>query len=271
MISTPTKLRSGLVSAQVLRGNISLALTHGLERPLKMSEKRDPRVRELVYELVDATPAAPNFNELNSASAPRLRPALRGAAIAVVVTALIVAGVTLTSRSTSSHGRSPGVRVGNRSSHASTLRYPDLSKPPPIRVSADGSFVDVTTVLGCWFHSPADAAGHGAGVCADGAVDPSQSHLEVAAKARVEIELPISGDVSASIGDAQGAPPPHSLASPVEHRRELALQHVSTTTWSFTLPSAADYSLLIDIKVDAAVGASRVSGDAHYGVTLLHR
>jgi hypothetical protein len=236
-----------------------------------MIDERDPRVRELFYELLDTVPSAPEFSDLRIVSSPRSRRvALR---IAGVVLAALVIGVgtaILVEHAHTSKPTPPSVRVETPGKPQPTLVYADPAKPPPIRVIAGTRSVDVTTVLGCWSHVPGDAAGHGVGVCTDGSVDPSMFRLDVRPRTRIVIQLPIEADLAASLGDPPARPAPHALAAPVTNRRPVRLTRDGPTTWSFTFTGANhDLALLIDLTANTSVGHVRVSGTAYYGLTLV--
>jgi hypothetical protein len=236
-----------------------------------MTDHHEARVRELVVELIDATPPLPEFSDL---LLPRRKP--RRAKLAVMalgLSLLVVVGIAVT-LAVFSMDKKPGrvsmpdVRV-IAPPRERALRYADTSKPPPIRMIAGTNAVDVTTVLGCWFHSRPQSGGKGSGYCADGIVDTSRVRLRIPPHSRVVLQLPIDADVSAHLGRAQPSPPPGMLPRPVENRQRVALARDTGRTWSFPMPNSnRDMALLIDLHVNTTAGGDHVSGDAHYGATL---
>ena len=139
--------------------------------------------------------------------------------------------------------------------------------PPPLRVRAGSNYVDVTTVLGCWFSEP--TVGNGIGRCADGVVDASRFRLLVTGRRRIVLRLPIVANVNASL--APGPAPTtidHELP-PLVTGSPVSLRQLSSNTWELSIPAVpASQVLLIDIHADTTVSGTKVSGDAHYGLEL---
>jgi hypothetical protein len=230
----------------------------------------DARVKALVTELVDSSPAAPPFADLGAHGASQRRPRNVATIVAtVVVLAGLVTGVAILNYDRSTSGPSTQVLIAT-SQPDRALLYLDLSKPPPLRITAGDRSVDISTVLGCWFHVPGDAAGYGVGICADGVPDPSRFRLNVVPGQRVVLRLPIGADVSAYLAKAPQPPPPHALATLITNKSAVQLRRVGNDTWSFTFPgSNFDLALLIDIHTQASiVRGVQVSGDASYAATL---
>ena len=236
-----------------------------------MTDSHDAPVRALVTELVDSSPTAPAFDELQPQGATRRRPRNVATIVAtVVVLAGLVAGAAILTHDNTTRGRNTHVQVATSQPDRAPL-YLDPSKPPPLRITAGDRSVDVSTTLGCWLHVPGDAAGHGVSVCAIGVVDPSGFRLSVAPGQRVVLRLPITADVSAFLADAPPPPAPHTLATLITNKSAVQLRRVSNDTWSFTFPgSSHDLALLIDLRAHTSVVQGvRVSGDASYGATLV--
>jgi hypothetical protein len=51
----------------------------------------------------------------------------------------------------------------------------------------------------------------------------------------------------------------------------VALERDDTYTWAFALRARRDITLLVDIRANATVRGTRVTGDTHYGATLVVR
>jgi hypothetical protein len=230
----------------------------------------DPRVRELIYELVAASPVAPQLSEIIDHT-PAQRPRRNRAALVGTLAILILGVVVVAYASWGTDSTTPTSRVGIDSSRPlpPAPAYTDLSMPPPMRIIAGGRSVEITTVLGCWTSGPTDPAGTSSGVCADGVVDPSRFRLKVHPGERVVIQLPIAADLSASVAPAPPPPQPHQLAAPVTNAEPVPLRRDGPRTWSFVFRGGSDpVALFIDLNADTSVDQMRVSGDAHYGLTL---
>lgn len=231
----------------------------------------DTRVRELIYELVQASPVAPQLSEMVEQVPDRRSRRNRAAVLGVA--AILVLGVVVlayASWGTDSGAPSSPLRIDANRPLPKAPAYTELSKPPPMGVIAGKRSVEVATVLGCWSSRPSDPAGTSTGVCADGVVDPSRFALEAHPGERVVIRLPIPADLSASTAPAPAPPEPHQVPEPITSADPVALHRDGVRTWSFVFRGASyPVALLIDLRADTSVGGVRVSGDAHYGLTLI--
>jgi hypothetical protein len=232
----------------------------------------DTRVRELIYELVEASPVAPRLSEIVD-PVPEQRPrrnraALLGALAILVLGAVVLAYVnwgtdsgTLTSR----------VRIDASRPLPRAPAYTDLSKPPPMRIIAGKRSVEIATILGCWSSALTDPARPSTGVCSEDVVDPSRFQLKAQPGERVVLQLPIAADLSAS---TVLAPTPPTTGAPfggrITNAEPVPLRRDGPRRWSFMFRGASDpVALLIDLHADTSVDGVRVSGDAHYSLTLI--
>ena len=234
-----------------------------------MTDDRDTRIRALVVELLDASPPAPPLP-----AQPALRTGWRHRRLGLVIacTAIVIGGA-LGAVIVMREGDTPSASdVGIHAGHTPRppLRYENLTQPPPLRVQAGSNYVDVTTVLGCWYTQPAGGNPvDGVGLCADGVVDASRFRLVVSGRRRIVLRLPIVADVNASLALAPAPTTIDHELPPVVTGSPVSLRQTSSNTWELSIPAApASQVLLIDIHADTTVSGTKVSGDAHYGLEL---
>lgn len=189
----------------------------------------------------------------------------------VTVAVLVVGAVVIT---TVRSGPASRLRVTDRTATtiatspptAAPLVYRDRSKPPPLRVEADGHLLDITTALGCWFS--VDAAGLGHGLCADGVVDPARFVMTDTGATRLVVSSPIPGQITARIATAPPPHGPHELAhyDPAT-TRELSVRSIDATHWLLDLPVHPGPTAIY-MNLAVRHGAHSVGGDAYYGFEL---
>ena len=234
-----------------------------------MTDDRDTRIRALVVELLDASPPAP---PLPAQPAPQAGWRHRRLGVVIACTAIVIGGTVAAVIVVREGDRPSASDVGIHAGHTTRppLRYDNPTQPPPLRVQAGSNYVDVTTVLGCWYTQLTGGnAVDGVGRCADGVVDASRFRLVVSGRRRVVLRLPIVANVNASL--APGPAPTtidHELP-PLVTGSPVSLRQPSSNTWELSIPAApVSHVLLIDIHADTTVSGTKVSGDAYYGLEL---
>ena len=231
-----------------------------------MTDDRDTRIRALVVELLDASPPAP---PLPAQPAPRTGGRHRRLGLVIACTAIVIGG-TVAAVIVVREGDHPSASdVGIHAGHTPRppLRYENPTQPPPLRVQAGSNYVDVTTVLGCWFNQP--TVGNGTARCADGRVDASRFRLLITGRRRIVLRLPIVAEAEASLAPGPAPPAADHELPPLVTGSPVSLRQLSSNTWELSIPPApASQVLLIDIHADTTVSGTKVSGDAHYALEL---
>lgn len=240
----------------------------------------DQNVRALVTELIEASPPPPAFHELTTVQAGPRSGLRRSARCAVVLLAVAcVAGGVILVVHRPRHRQilratSPTtVSTTRRSTPASPAPppapiYTDPSNPPPLRLSAGGRTVVVTTGLGCWFTHPPTGFGHGR--CADGPANPYQFHLDLGPGSHVLLTSPIAATVQASTAFMPTRPSnPHMMPGPLTHVAPVAVRQIGPMSWDITVPTyRTRRALLINLRAATTVRGIGVSGNGEYSLEL---